>query len=117
MPDLQIENHFPREKTIQVAIRRKGPDGTSTVFTETYQVAPNSTKVTEEIFANESIPNQVEYVAYINLKGEQRVEKSRDVTSVAHNPLQYGLMVILSNDSQGPIQALPQHKDLIANWC
>lgn len=117
MPDIQIENHFTREKIIRVAMKRKGPDGTSTVYAETYRIGPNSTKMTEEVFANEPVPNQVEYVAQLDLKGEQPEVKSRDVTSVVHSPLEYGLVVNLSDDSQGPIQALIQHKDLKANWC
>ncbi len=94
VPDIQIENQTNTEETVHVEIRGESEDESDVLFSNTYQVPPDT--VAEEsgrIFKENEGPFDT-YRAEISSGDEAQ---SMDVRSVAAEPSLHSVRVILSD--------------------
>jgi hypothetical protein len=94
VPDIRIENQTSSERTVHVEIHAESGEEGEEIFSNTYQVPPDTVaEESERIFKNNEGPFDT-YRAEISSGNQAR---SMDVSSVAVEPSLHSVRVILSD--------------------
>ena len=106
IPDLSFSTSLSATRTVEVTITKTTGQTDTVVFEQTYPVSPDRTPETQVIFERER--SEGEYTATAEV--DNGWAATTDVTSVARNPPQYGILIEL-NDEEDAVFVSPNHSD------